>query len=181
MSTSAILISTVLVVLFVLALALLTGSLALLAGGHRGALEQHGGLAGALRLLDRQWPIEHLVYRYHRAFGVVVLAAGVFCLWQLTRPELSALLGSRSSASILLWVLLLGQGINLLAGPILFFRPSLLKPVETVSNRWHELDVSGKAQQTRPRITALLLALVGLAVLLGTATLLLQQLTPIFG
>ncbi|MEE4303608.1 MAG: hypothetical protein V2J19_05595 [Wenzhouxiangella sp.] len=180
MSTSVILVSTVLVVLLVLAIALLTGSLALLAGVE-GGHERRGGLTAALRLLDRQWQIERLVYRHHRIFGLLVIAAGSFCLWRLTRTELTAVLDGRSSASILLWVLLAGQAFNLLVGLVVFFRPSLLKPLETISNRWHEWDVSGECRPSKVRLTAILLALVGLAVLFASATLLLQQMAPVLG
>lgn len=180
MSTSAILVSTVLAVLFVLALALLTGSLALLAGGHH-AQAPRSGLASALRLLDKQWPVERLIYRHHRTFGLLVLAASSFCLWQLTRPELMTLLAGRSPVSILLWILLIGQALALLIGLIIFIRPSLLKPVETVSNRWLDLELAAKDPPARPRITAILLMLVGLIVLLASASLLLQQITSAFG
>ncbi len=180
MSASAILVVTALVVLFVFALALLAGSLALLAGARDGP-RAHGGPAKALGLLDRQWPIERLVYRHHRPFGAVVLTASVFCLWQLTRPEQAAVLSGQSPASILLWVLLLAQCGNLAIGLIVFFRPSLLRPLERASNRWHELRVPAKGGPMSPCITAVLLALVALAVLLGSTALLLQRITPLFG
>ncbi len=180
MSASAILVSTVLVILFVLAIALLTGALALLAGVED-PNERRGGLTAALRLLDRQWRIERLVYRHHRIFGLLMIAAGSFCLWQLTRAELSAVLDGGSSASILLWALLLGQAFTLLVGMVVFFRPSLLKPLETISNRWHDLDVSGEDHASKGRWAAILLALVGLVALLASTTLLMQQIAPVFG
>lgn len=179
MSASAILISTVLAVLVILAVALLTGSLALLAGIQDGQ-EKQGGLTTALRLLDRQWQIERLVYRHHRLVGALVLAAGTFCLWRMTRTELAALLAGGSTASILLWLLLVGQGFNLLVGLVIFLRPSLLKPLETLSNRWHSLEATGSNRSAAPRLTALTLALVGLIVLVGTTTLLLKQIAPFF-
>ena len=89
MSASAILISTVLVVLLVMAIALLTGSIALLTGRGRPADGSSAGPLEALRLLDRQWQIERLVYRYHRLFGLLVVTTSVFCLWQIGRTELS--------------------------------------------------------------------------------------------
>lgn len=177
MSASAILVFTALVVLFVLAVALLAGSLALLSAGARAPDSQRSGLLEALRLLDRQWRIERLVYRHHRLFGTLVIAGGTFCLWQLARPELSDVLAGYSTASVLAWALLLGQAFNLIVGLVLLLRPSLLKPVEAFSNRWHHLDrtAPGRAKQTR--LTALFLALIGLVVLLGSATLLVQQVT----
>lgn len=181
MSATVILVSTVLLVLCVLAIALLTGSLALLSGGHRETNAHRGGLLEALRLLDRQWRIERLVYKHHRIFGLIVLAAGAFCIWQMTRAELIVFFNGGSPLSSLTWMLLLAQGFNLLIGLVILFRPSLLKPVEAFSNRWHSLDASGMGRPGALRLKAVLLALVGLAVLLGSATLLFQQITGIFG
>lgn len=178
MSASAILISTVLAVLLVFALALLTGSVALLAGGRK-ADADGSGLLESLRLLDRQWRIERLIYRHHRLFGLLILAAGTFCVWQFTRAELYGLLRDGSSAAVMLWTLLLAQGFNLLIGLVIFLRPSLLKPVETFSNRWHHLDAS-RGQATPRRLMAALIALIALTVLLGSATLLMQQIAGTF-
>ncbi len=178
MSASAILISTVLVVLLVVAVALLAGSAALLTGRGRPADGTGAGLLEALRLLDRQWQIERLVYRRHRLFGLLVATTSVFCLWQLGRSGLSAILASHYPASILAWALLLGQAFNLLVGLVILVRPSLLKPLEALSNRWHPIE----ARTGRPgaaRITAALLALVGLAILLAAGALLLQQINGV--
>lgn len=181
MSASAIVVSTVLAVLLVLAIALLTGSLALLASGPGRAQGRQGGMAEALRLLDRQWRIERLIYRHHRLFGAVVLAAGAFCAWQLTHEEIATLLSGSSPASVLVWALLLGQGFNLLVGLVMLLRPSLLKPLEAVGNRWYRLEASGAGSPRAVRTTALLLALIGLIVLLGSATLLAQQISTTYG
>jgi len=181
MSATAILVVTVLLVLVVLAVALLTGSLALLVSRRGDSDTRRGGLAHALRLLDRQWRIERLVYKHHRFFGLLVLAASVFCIWQMTRAELTGLVNGSSAASLLLWMLLLALAFNLLVGLIILFRPSLLKPLEAFANRWHHLDAADESRPGGLRLTATLLALVGLAVLLGSATLLFEQITAIFG
>jgi len=175
MTASSILISTVLLVLAVLAVALLAGSLALLAGRQDPAELRRGGVAEALRTLDRQWHIERLIYRHHRWFGVLVLAAAGFCLWQLLRSSAAGLLAAPGTASILLWVLVTGQLVNVLIGLVLLIRPSLLKPVEAIGNRWHRLDIDRGRHPRSIRITAALLAVIGLIVLIGSAALLLQQ------
>lgn len=177
MSASAILILTVLLVLLVLAVALLTGSLALLARNPGQADEPWGGIIGALRVLDRQWQIERLIYRHHRLFGAIVLLAGAFFFWQLARFERPALFNEHSTTMVLAWVLLVGQTFNLIIGLVILLRPSLLKPVEAVSNRWHRLEASGSRHPRTIRWTALILALVGLVILLATATLIYQQIT----
>lgn len=179
MSTSTILILTILAVMLVLAVALLAGSLALLAGGVRQDDRDGGGLIAALRMLDRQWRIERLVYRHHRIFGTVVLLAGVFCIWQFTRSELAELLAAPSALSVLVWILLLGQGFNLLVGVFILLRPSVLKPLESLSNRWHGMDVETGQGPRRTRLAAVVLSLVGLLILLISATLLFQQITTL--
>lgn len=181
MSASAILVATALAVLLVTALALLTGSLTLLAGLRtKREAAGPGGLMEALHLLDSQWAVERLVYRHHRIFGLLVVVAGTFCVWQLTRTELSALENGSSATSIVLWTLLVGQGFNLLVGLVILLRPSLLKPVEALSNRWHRLE-SASGEPPSRRLTAVLLIVVSLVILFGSATLLLQQISPLTG
>lgn len=179
MSAPAILICTALAVLFVLAIALLGGSLAVLAGLGE-AERNRDGSARILALLDHQWRLERLAYRHHRLFGGLVVAVGAFFLWQATRTELAGLLGDRSTASVLLWCLLAGQGFNILVGLVVFFRPSLLKPLESVSNRWHDLDLA-RHRRLSPRTVAALLALVGLMLLLGSAALMAHLVLPFLG
>ncbi|NBB91647.1 MAG: hypothetical protein GVY32_00580 [Gammaproteobacteria bacterium] len=179
MSAASILVCTALAVLFVLAAALLAGSLAILAGLGETA-GNRGGSAKILPLLDRQWRLERLAYRHHRLFGGLVVLAGTFFLWQATRTELAELLGDHSTASVLLWCLLVGQGFNILVGLVVFFRPSLLKPLESVSNRWHDLDLA-RQHRLAPRTVAALLALVGLILLLGSTTLMARLIVPFLG
>ncbi|WP_376690395.1 hypothetical protein [Wenzhouxiangella sp. EGI_FJ10409] len=180
MSATAILVSTVLIVLLVVAIALLTASIALLTGRPGRANTSSGGLLEALQLLDRQWRIERLVYRHHRIFGLLVLLASAFCLWQIGRSELAGYLHTGSAASAMVWLVLIAQACNLLIGLTLLLRPSLLKPIEAVGNRWHRLE-SSAGRPKALRATAVLLALVGLAVLLASATLLLQQIDGLVG
>ena len=181
MSATTILILTVLVLVLVLAVALLAGSLALLLGRPREDELRGGGLIAALRVLDRQWQVERLIYRHHRLFGVIVLLTGTFCLWQLGRADLIALLDGSSTASALLWILLLGQGFNLVVGLVILLRPSLLKPVESLSNRWHGSDPNGGTRGEDVRSTAVVLSVVGLLVVLVTATLIIHQISDLLG
>lgn len=181
MSATAILIATVLAVLCVFAIALLAGALALFSGAEGEADSRRSGLLEAMRLLDRQWRIERLIYRHHRLFAVVVLTAVAFSVWQMTRAELTGLLVGDSPASVFVWALLLAQAFNFVVGLTLLLRPSLLKPVEALSNRWHHLAPLRGSRPGTLRLRAALLALVGLAVLLGSATLLLLQIRTVFG
>ena len=92
--------------------------------------------ARVTEVLDTACSIERRVYRHHRAAGAALVAAALAWLWLLAPLE-----GLRG-----LWTLLLPYlpllGIVLLAlavlaaGLVLLLRPSLLKPVERVANRW---------------------------------------------
>lgn len=178
MSAPSILISTFLVVLLVLAVALTVGSLALFVAGTRKTNpEKDPGALYALKLLDKPWTIERMIYRHHRLFGLVILFAGVFCIWQMSRTRLIELLGDSTTLAILVGALLIGQAFNLAIGLVMLLRPSLLKPLEAVGNRWHDLDLWDRQKSGNTRLTATLLALVGVIVLVGSATLLVQQLS----
>lgn len=176
MTGSAILITTLLVILLVLAIALTVGALALLATGPRTEQPGSAGPLDALRLLDRQWSIERFIYRHHRAFGLIILLVGVFSIWQLGRTELRQLPGNSATMTALLWILMAGQAFNLLMGLFILLRPSLLKPLEALGNRWHELDPWGR-KRTTLKTTAALLMVVGLVILVGSATLLVHHVT----
>jgi hypothetical protein len=175
MTPLGILTLTVLAVVLVLALALLAGSLALLVGGGTAVDQERGGLVTALQLLDRQWQLERLVYRHHRLFGAVVLITGAVSAWKLWRSDLSALLEGSLPVATMAWSLLIGQGFNFLVGLVILLRPSLLKPVETIGNRWHRLDSAEQRGPRTLRTTAVVLSLVGLLVMLGTAALIFEQ------
>lgn len=180
MNASAILISTVLTALAVMAIALLTGSLALLTSRQDPATPTRGGVAESLRTLDRQWHIERLVYRHHRLFGLLVMAAAVFFLWQLFRADPAWTAKGSGITPVLIWTLVCAQAINLLIGAVIMLRPSLIKPLESIGNRWHRLELSGQRSPESIRVTATLLALVGLTVLVGSAMLLMHQLAVFF-
>lgn len=170
MTPPGILMLTLLVVVLVLALALLAGSLALLVNAGDPENAHHSGVRQALSELDRQWRIERWAYRHHRAFGLLIIVAGLVCIWQLVRLDLSAAADPRI---LLAWLLLGGQALNLAIGILIFTRPSLLKPLEALGNRWHEFDVP---RRLPPRLKATLLCLVAAMVAATSGLLLIRAL-----
>lgn len=173
MTPPGIMMLTLLTVVLVLALALLAGALALLLNAEEGQKGDHGGVRQALRQLDRQWRIERWSYRHHRIFGLLIVTAGLVCIWQLARLDLSNTADPRTLLALLL---LAGQALNLIIGVLIFARPSLLKPLETLGNRWHELGELDAGRRLPPRLKAALLGLVAAVVALTSALLLIRAL-----
>jgi hypothetical protein len=138
-----------------------------------------------IALLERRRSIERPLYRHHFAFGAAVSAAALALLatlWKsrdhaLVTDALPRLLGARGAEALILagWALaVFALGI----GVFLLMRPSALKGLESVSNRWIEIfpyagKTAGAAEQaliTRavlraPRLTALLLMAAGICLL----------------
>ena len=99
-----------------------------------------------IALLDRRQTIERPLYRYHYAFGAVVIVGAMallVTLWalhdhRLMTDVLPGILGAWGfrAAFLTSWALAvfaLGIGVCLL------IRPSALKGFETAANRWIEL------------------------------------------
>ena len=140
-------------------------------------------------LLDRRRTIERYLYRRHRAFGAAVVAgavASLVTLWQLRDQSLAAgvlpgTLGAWGVKALILtsWAsAIFALGI----GMILVIRPSALKALEAVANRWIALfpaagdpgapageDFITRLVLRAPRLTALLLLAAGIACLLAFA------------
>lgn len=176
MTPSSILMLTTLVVVLVLALALLAGSLVLLVtAGHSGE-PGRGGLDQALHELDRQWRIERWIYRHHRLFGLLVVLTALACIWQLLKLELAVSPTAGGAWDVFAWLLLVGQAFNLAVGLVVLTRPSLLKPLETLTNRWHSFGDLNAGRSMPPRLKALLLFLVAAVVAVTSGLLLLRAL-----
>jgi len=133
-------------------------------------------------LLDRRRSIERPLYRHHRAFGAaVIVAAGasLAVLWRFgaypaVLKAFAGVLGAWGAFALVFtaWVsavFALGIGIFLLV------RPSALKGLETVANRWFDplshawqagnsdgYDFIGRWVQRSPRVVGLLLFVAGL-------------------
>ncbi|WP_376695286.1 hypothetical protein [Wenzhouxiangella sp. EGI_FJ10305] len=170
--TSEILVLTTLVVVLVLALALLAGSLALLITAGKAGETERAGLQQAFHELDRQWRVERWIYRHHRPFGLLVVLAALVSIWQLLKLDLLNALAASNAWGVSACVLLGGQALNLAAGIVIVTRPSLLKPLETLSNRWHRIGDFESGRSIPPRIKALLLLLVAVVVALTSGLLL---------
>ena len=174
MTTSTILIITILAVLLLVSLAVVTGAIALLFAHDRPEAGPGSDFQRLMKLLDWQWSIERGVYRHHRLFGLAIVLAALFCLWQLRAA--SPHLPSGSFWPGLLFVLAAAQLLNLVIGALVFFRPSLLKPIESVGNAWHRLDFPRRREPGTQRLRIALLALIGLLVLFGSAGLMFELL-----
>lgn len=113
------------------------------------SLRQAGGrlsLRRATRVLDAPRNIDHIFYRYHRAYGAVVIALAIFLLYFLSFVEVgtgwSNVLGIQDEevlamlgtwARFILWIFAI---FALMIGTIVFVRPSALKNLEQWANRW---------------------------------------------
>lgn len=90
-------------------------------------------------VLERPRGVERFIYRHHRSFGVAIIVGAMTFLIIVQPWLLGAVLpgGSRAQgAMILVWALLAAV---LVIGIIVLFRPSSLKGVEALANRWIQL------------------------------------------
>jgi hypothetical protein len=99
------------------------------------------------QLLDRSISMEGWFYQHHRALGLAIVAGAVYVLiyfgllfdksytlQRYSRTMPPALLDVLLDALVL--ASLIGATIALLAGLFLALRPSMLRDIEEVSNRW---------------------------------------------
>lgn len=123
-----------LIVLAITTLAFTLVSLAALFNGHDvdgSTTRVEAGGAG-----DRTRRIERFVYRHHRVFGTAIVLGALLYLWRIASIGLlwpsaghSAWLSGLPALTVL-HLLVLPFGV------VMLIRPSLLKRVEQVSNRW---------------------------------------------
>lgn len=178
MNSADVLILTALTVIVLLALALLLAGAGLLV---RALIAPQGGSGKSERpldLLDRRWHLEHLVYRHHRLAGSAIVAASAFFLWQVAALGFRVDWPGSSLWTSLWWLLIAGNILNLAIGLVVAIRPSHLKPLESVANRWFPVDSRnlGRMLSQKPRLRGLLL-LVGAGVaLVGAGVLLIERL-----
>ncbi|NJD34443.1 MAG: hypothetical protein FIA96_06355 [Betaproteobacteria bacterium] len=117
-------------------------------------------------VLERPRRVERFIYRHHRLFGVAIVAGALMLLAVLGagKPLLFwvVLPGGPSvrAAMVVLWVLAVAV---LVIGIIVLVRPSALKGVETLANRWIQLF---PATVLTPRQIGALLLVGGIACLL---------------
>ena len=109
---------------------------------------------------SRPWRVERFIYRHHRPFGSAIIAGALTLLYLLYRghlqltdmPAWQISIGLRT-ADLVAWILAIAV---LLIGFAMLIRPSLLKGIEAVSNRWIPLPRPGS------RHLGILLVLAGL-------------------
>lgn len=102
-----------------------------------------GQPAARARLTAPRW-IERRIYRHHRVAGGVLAGLAWLVLgwlqFGLDRAAVLAALGGGMPATVALpvavFVIWLGSLAGLVAGVLMLLRPSALKPVEAVANRW---------------------------------------------
>lgn len=135
-----------------LALALLVGALLLVRPPLLLAINQRLSrwidTRSTFGLLEQPLMLERFFYRHHRLLGSLVTAGAIYVLWQWAftydREAFIALLDRRWLAAGLDFVvpalelaLVVLHVLILFVGLIILLRPSLLKNVERVANRWH--------------------------------------------
>lgn len=147
--------------------------------GTRSRLRQLLLEADITTLLDRRFTIERRVYRRHRIFGVFVVVgafAGLGLIWAIRARQTSVVtllnaLGPFGLRVVALAGAVLGLMV-LLAGAVLFLRPSALKGVEAHANRWFDPVAAstssasvGRLVARAPRTTGLFLLAAGVVCL----------------
>jgi hypothetical protein len=144
---------------------------------------------GALRALEEPRDVKRRVYRAHRFAGLLVVVGAVYALAALSSGfkglPLARAFGDGGSAELVALMsetlqvfLIVGNIAALCAGTIVFFRPSLLKPLEGWADRVYPNRITGEAvdkmrfqpdelAQAHPRLLGLLAAVGGTYVLLS--------------
>lgn len=121
--------------------------------------------------------IERWLYRHHRITGSLLLAAGLLFFAAVVFPfgiqqPAAALPGESIFWEALLWLLTLAHGVAAVLGLVILIRPSALKSLEAVANRWISTRQMGRPLENRyygpdrwamrhPRATGMVLMLGG--------------------
>ncbi len=172
MTPGDILMLTALLVVMLVAMALLVSGLGLVAHALLGPVSPPNETVRD----KRPWRVEHLVYRHHRIAGTLITLGSAWFLWQFFQGPINGL--ADSAWSILWWGLAAAHACTLLIGLVILFRPSRLKPIESLANRRYDLGLtSAPVNATRsPALHGLLIAGIAAVVLVGMSLLLLERL-----
>lgn len=143
-------------------------------------LDRWRSLRPALGPLDKPHYTERRIYHHHRLIGTLIVIGAGYTLLRLSAIDHQATLALLPShwdnnlrallAANAYWFLLVSNLIALFIGLAVYFRPSMLKHLETRSNRWvstrqaiKPLDVShgglNAVLWNRPRLTGTFLLL----------------------
>lgn len=95
--------------------------------------------------MDRPHWTERVFYRHHRLLGVVLLGIAIFFLLVILPKAslLTALLRDRATGWLpvtMVWIFLAAIVLAAVVGTVVLVRPSLLRKIEKVSNRWTPTD-----------------------------------------
>jgi hypothetical protein len=143
--------------------------------------------------LNQPYSTTRWFYRYHRAAGILIASGAAYGIWQwwsaYDREAVIGLLDPRIRAMGLDWLVpalesmfLVFNGLIVVFGVVVIFRPSLLKTPERWANRWvkveadqaldRRFDPLAEAVDKRPRLLGALVA--------GSCSYLLWALLPHF-
>jgi hypothetical protein len=114
---------------------------------HSQKLNRWISTAWFFNALDRPRHIERQVYHYHRIFGLIIVFGAAYSLYvflfdtdiqRIIRvlPVLGNTGFSEWFYEIIYYLLICANIAALIAGLIIFIRPSLLKKIEVIANRW---------------------------------------------
>ena len=131
----------------------------------------------AFRTLDESRDVKRVVYRGHRICGLLVVAGALYALTELQWGYQEGLLAAVMLESLRLF-LVVGNFAALAAGVVVFFRPSLLKPLEGWEDRVYRPRMTGEGAdkmrlqadelaKAHPKLLGLLTAAGGAYVLLN--------------
>lgn len=179
--------------LIFLLISLLTGLAFIIAPGRAVGLERQAdrrfSLRKALKPLEIPRQTERFFYRHHRIVGaMIVIFASIFLWIYLVEGEggrIAAWAGKQLGAEVvsawaanLGWFMVLLNFAAVLFGAVMFVRPSALKNVEAVANRWistrqatrgldTEHDPLGRFAARNPRLFGSLVLLGSLFILVN--------------
>lgn len=115
---------------------------------------------------SRPWRVERFIYRHHRPFGGAIIAGALTLLYLLYAGhiQLAGIPAERlgmglRTANLVSWAMAVAV---LLIGFAMLIRPSLLKGIEALSNRWIQIPRPGARASRR---IGILLILAGFACL----------------
>lgn len=169
------------------ATAVVVGLLALVAPGKAIALNASLGrgyrVPAVQQSANRTYRVERLFYRHHRIAGTLLILVSSFFFYSLwARFGLAASvrlfsdgLGSGILAEVLITsaivLLALGNAVALVLGVVVLLRPSLLKRLESWTNRWISIEAAAEQLNRRRGTVDALFARwprrVGVVLLLG--------------
>lgn len=140
--------------------------------------------------LDRPRYQERAIYKYHKVFGGLIFLGAIYSMVMLIMqvdvtmvidqfPVIVDGFWSEWFYTVLYYLLLAANGFAVLAGIVVFIRPSLLKDIEAVMNKWIASEQRLRKLDERHEISLAILPgnprLFGLAVTLAGAYIMLSM------